>query len=146
MRMQGRLIRMAVATLALLACTALLSAQDPRQVPRNDKPFTSGVEITSVTATVTDKDGRLVTGLGREVFEVYEDGVRQQVTQFTNERVPIGLGVLLDISDSMFGRRIADARRAVDRFLFTLLDDSDEFFLVAFNHKPRVLTEWGRVH
>jgi len=36
--------------------------------------------------------------------------------------VPVGLGVLLDISDSMFGRRIEDARSAVDRFLFDLLD------------------------
>src|SRR5579871_1671167 len=110
----------------------------------NLRPFKSGIELTSLTATVTDKDGHLITGLGRDAFEVYEDGVRQQVTQFTNERVPIGLGVLLDISDSMYGRRIADARRAVNRFLFALLDDSDEFFLVAFNHKPRILTGWTR--
>jgi len=130
--------------LAVLLAGALW-LQDPQVMP-NLRPFKSGIELTSLTATVTDKDGHLITGLGRDAFEVYEDGVRQQVTQFTNERVPIGLGVLLDISDSMFGRRIADARRAVDRFLFTLLDDSDEFFLVAFNHKPRVLTEWGRAH
>jgi len=123
-------------------------AQDPArpQVQRDDKPFTSGVEITSVTATVTDKDGHLVTGLGREAFEVFEDGVRQTVTQFTNERVPIGLGVLLDISDSMFGKRIQDARAAVDRFLFTLLDEGDEFFLSAFNHCPRPLTAWTHGH
>ncbi|HYM23401.1 MAG TPA: VWA domain-containing protein [Vicinamibacterales bacterium] len=147
MRTKGRLIRTAVAPLALIACRALLAApmpQDPRQIPRTDKPFTSGVEITSVTATVTDKDGRLVTGLGREAFEVYEDGERQTVTQFTNERVPIGLGVLLDISDSMFGKRIQDARAAVERFLFTLLDEGDEFFLSAFNHRPRPLTGWTR--
>ena len=130
-----------------LVLTVLLGAiawpQAPAVVP-NQRPFKSGVELTSLNATVTDKEGHLVVGLGREAFQVYEDGVRQEVTQFTNERVPIGLGVLLDISDSMFGRRIADARHAVDRFLFTLLDDSDEFFLVAFNHKPRVLTEWTR--
>src|SRR5215472_2380907 len=127
--------------LALLVAGAL-SLQPPQTMP-NLRPFKSGIELTSLTATVTDRDGHLVTGLGREAFEVYEDGVKQEVTQFTNERVPIGLGVLLDVSDSMFGRRIADARTAVDRFLFTLLDDSDEFFLIAFNHKPRVLTGWG---
>src|SRR5581483_3182387 len=130
--------------LALLVAAALW-VQPPAVVP-NLKPFKAGVELTSLTATVTDKDGHLITGLGKEAFELYEDGVRQEVTQFTRERVPIGLGVLLDISDSMFGRRIADARTAVDRFLFTLLDDSDEFFLVAFNHKPRVLTDWTRAH
>ena len=64
------------------------------------------------------------------------------MTQFTRERVPVGLGVLIDISDSMFGQRIKDARAAVNRFLFELLDDSDEFFLVAFNHAPKTLTAW----
>ena len=135
---------------ALLVCGwpsgPVAQDQTRSQLPREDRPFTSGVEITSVTATVTDKEGHLVTGLGRDAFEVYEDGERQTVTQFTNERVPIGLGVLLDISDSMFGKRIRDARAAVDRFLFTLLDESDEFFLAAFNHKPRPLTTWTRGH
>ena len=56
--------------------------------------------------------------------------------------MPVSLGVLLDISDSMFGRRITDARAAVDRFLFEQLDHEDEFFILAFNHKPHVLTQW----
>src|SRR5437879_2585369 len=67
-------------------------------------------------------------------------------TPLPNERVPIGLGLLLDISDSMYGKRIADARAAVGRFLFTLLDESDQFFLVAFNHRPRTLTGWTHEH
>ena len=54
--------------------------------------------------------------------------------------MPVSLGVLLDISDSMFGRRIADARVAVDRFLFEQLNHEDEFFILAFNHQPHVLT------
>ena len=78
----------------------------------------SGVDVVAVTATVLDAEGRLATGLPREAFEVFEDGEPQTITQFTNERVPVGLGVLLDMSDSMFGRRIVDARAAVERFLF----------------------------
>ena len=132
----------AVAALAMAAVRARAQGGTGQAQARQDRPFTSGVEITSVTATVTDKNGALVTGLGREAFQVFEDGEAQQVTQFTNERVPIGLGVLLDISDSMFGQRIVDARAAVDRFLFSLLDDVDEFFLSAFNHRPRPLTGW----
>jgi Ca-activated chloride channel homolog len=42
----------------------------------------------------------------------------------------------------MFGKRIRDARAAVDRFLFDLLDPADEFFVFAFNHRPRPLTTW----
>jgi len=133
-------LRLAAAMAVLIGPTAL--ATQTQSPLRTDKPFQSGIEITSITATVTDKEGHLVAGLGREVFEVYEDGVRQTITQFTNERVPVGLGVALDISDSMFGKRIQDARAAVDRFLFELLDSSDEFFILAFNHQPRTLTGW----
>ena len=56
--------------------------------------------------------------------------------------MPVGLGVLLDMSDSMFGQRIVDARGAVERFLFELLNPSDEFFVLAFNHYPHILTRW----
>jgi Ca-activated chloride channel homolog len=121
------------------AMTVFASQQPPI---RDDRRFQSGIDVISITATVTDKDGRLITGLGREAFEVYEDGILQKITQFTNERVPVGLGVLLDVSDSMFGKRMLDARAAVDRFLFELLDATDEFFVLGFNHQPRVLTGW----
>lgn len=126
----------------LVVCGAALTAQQPSLV--DPRLFQSGIEVTSITATVTDRDGHLITGLEREAFEVFEDGTRQTITQFTRERVPVGLGVLLDNSDSMFGKRMEDARAAVDRFLFELLDPTDEFFLMAFNHRPRPLTGWTR--
>jgi VWFA-related protein len=104
--------------------------------------FQSGVNLITVTATVIDGDGHLVAGLPRDAFEVFEDGERQAITQFTNERVPVSLAVLLDVSDSMFGQRLVDARTAVERFLFDLLDKDDEFSVVAFNHEPTPLTPW----
>jgi Ca-activated chloride channel family protein len=133
--------RLAV-TLAFLAGTAA-PAQTPPPIT-DQRLFQSGIEVTSITATVTDREGRLVTGLARDAFEVYEDGVPQTITQFTRERVPVGVGVLLDGSDSMFGRRLQDARAAVERFLFDLLDETDEYFLMIFNHRPRAATGWTR--
>ena len=128
----------------LVALTVLAAARPGAQDRplRDPHPFRSGIEITSITATVRDAAGRLITDLARDAFEVYEDGERQTISQFTRERVPISLGVLLDVSDSMFGRRIQDARGAVDRFLFELLDPGDEFFILAFNHRPHILTRW----
>src|SRR5436189_5788544 len=123
----------------VVAASATLAAQPPF---RAERPFRTGIEVTSITATVTGGEGHLVVDLPREAFEVFEDGDRQPITQFTRERVPVGLGVLLDISDSMFGRRIQDARAAVHRFLFELLDSADEFFILAFNHTPKTLTGW----
>jgi Ca-activated chloride channel homolog len=105
-------------------------------------PLRSSIELTVVTATVRDADGKLVTGLPKEAFEVFEDGVRVPIAQFTNERVPLGLGLLLDTSDSMFGRRIKDAEAAVERFLVSLLDPKDAFFVMAFNHEARLLFGW----
>jgi VWFA-related protein len=126
-------------TAIVLTCAAL-AAQDATVGSR--RLFRSGVDVTSVNATVLDGEGHLVRGLDRDAFEIFEDGQLQRVTQFTGERVPIGLGVLLDTSDSMFGSRIRDARAAIDRFLFELLDRDDEFFVLAFNHAPHLLTGW----
>jgi Ca-activated chloride channel homolog len=136
----------ALVPVGVVVLAAIAAAAAPAQQPpiKDDRLFQSGIEVISVTATVTDRDGQPVTGLEREAFEVFEDGLHRDITQFTRERVPIGLGVLLDISDSMFGRRIQDARAAVNRFLFELLEPVDEFFVMAFNHKPKPLTGWTR--
>ena len=125
----------ALLTVAALAVT-VSTAQD------RGARFQSGIDLITVTATVIDGNNQLVTGLPRDVFEIYEDGERQAITQFTNERVPVALAVLLDVSDSMFGQRLADSRAAVEHFLFNLLDKNDEFAVVAFNHEPLPLTEW----
>lgn len=124
----------------VVLASAVLIAQDARF--RVKRPFRTGVDLTSVNATVVDADGQLVSGLAHEAFEIFEDGERQTVTQFVGERVPISLGLLLDTSDSMFGARLLEARAAVDRFLFELLDEQDEFFIMAFNHAPHLLTDW----
>ena len=132
-------IRNALLLLALPAVLALPVQQPSLQDPRT---FKSGIDITGVTVTVRDSDGRLVTGLTREDFDLFEDGDPQIITQFTRERVPVSVGVLLDISDSMFGRKIDEARIAVNGFLFEQLDAQDEFFILAFNHRPHVMTTW----
>jgi VWFA-related protein len=126
--------------LALALGATAMSEQPPAQLER--PKLRSSIELTVVTATVLDAEGHLMPGLPRDAFEIYEDGERQTVTQFTNERVPVALGLLLDVSDSMFGRRIQDARAAVERFLLELLEPSDAFFVMAFNHEPQLLTSW----
>ena len=125
--------------LALTAGLPLAAQERPLRAPH---PFSSGIEITSIAATVFDPNGRPVADLPRSAFTVREDGELQVVTQFTRDRVPLSLGVLIDVSDSMYGRRLQDARAAVERFLFELLDPSDEFFIMAFNHAPHLLTPW----
>jgi len=123
----------------LLACGVF--AAEP-QAPPKEGTFRSAIDLTTVNATVVSRDGGLITGLPRDAFDVYEDGLLQSITQFTNERVPVSLGILLDISDSMFGRRLLESREAIERFVVDLLDPEDEFALLAFNHQTYSLSGW----
>jgi Ca-activated chloride channel homolog len=123
----------AIAALSVVGC-AIVWAQAG--------PFRSRVDIVQVTVAVTDTNGRLITGLTQGDFQVFEDGVEQTITQFTDKRVPVSLGMLLDASDSMRGQAVVDARDAFDRFVGDLLLTEDEVFVATFNHMPRLLTKW----
>ena len=83
-----------------------------------------------------------ITNLEKSDFIVEEDGVAQPITQFTKERVPVSLSLTLDISDSMRGQRMADARAALAHFLDELLAVDDEASLLGFNHETRMFGQW----
>jgi Ca-activated chloride channel family protein len=106
--------------------------------------FRARLDLVQVTVSVTDAAGRLVTGLAKNDFQIWEDGVEQEITQFTDQRVPVSLGVLLDASDSMRGRPILDAQAALDRFVGELLFPDDQVFVATFNHLPRLASRWRR--
>ena len=106
--------------------------------------FRSGVELVNVTATVTDDTGRFVSGLLKEDFTVYDDGTRQDVTYFSNDRVPVSLGILLDTSGSMTSDKIATAKAAIERFIYDLLGKDDELFFMEFANHPRLAQQWTR--
>jgi len=124
-------------------CVLLVLAVFAGTTPAGQSPvFRGGVETVEVTVTVTDGNGRLITGLTRDDFQVYEDGVERPVTHFTGARLPVSLGIVLDISDSMVGQPIVDARAALDRFVGELLAAEDEAFIATFNHSQQVVAPW----
>ena len=138
-------IHLVVTVVALaLGGVALTAAPRPQRSADVTDVFRSGVDVVQVTATVTDSDGRLVADLEKDDFEIFEDGRLQTLTHFTRDRVPLSLGVVLDISQSMSGQRIDDARLALDQFLADRLDPADEVFVVVFNHSPSVEVSWTR--
>ena len=122
---------------AVIAATAVAGAQS-----QEGFRFRSGVDLVNVTATVTDEDGRFVSGLRREDFTVYEDGKLQHVSHFSNDRVPVSLGIVLDTSGSMQGQKWHAAREAIDKFLQQLNDEGDEFFLYRFSAGPDLVQDW----
>ena len=104
--------------------------------------FRTGVELINVAVTVVDANGRFVSGLRQEDFVVYEDGAEQTVTHFSNERVPVSLGLVVDTSGSMVGQKWSHAQSALNRFVLDLLGDSDEVFLYQFSTDPYLLEGW----
>jgi Ca-activated chloride channel homolog len=89
------------------------------------------VEVVQVAATVTDGKGRLVKGLGREAFRVFEDGREQDVTHFIGADAERELVVAVDMSGSM-GPAMARCREAVRRFLASMRP-RDAVTVLAFN-------------
>jgi Ca-activated chloride channel family protein len=92
-----------VATIAAALQIAVLAGQTPAQPPPQapQVPFRAGVDVVSLNVTVTDGTARYITDLAAEEFNVFEDGVKQDVTFFSRTNLPIALAILLDTSASM---------------------------------------------
>lgn len=99
---------------------------------RVDPPALSiGTDLVSLTVTVVDGQGALVPGLRQEHFAVFDNGERQTIEFFTNEDQPATIGLLVDSSGSMRGRR-DDVTSAAVAFA-AMCHPLDEFFTLNFN-------------
>ena len=105
----------------ILTSVILAASSSEQRRRRTDDVFRSGIDLVQMSATVVDEDGRLGGDLRREDFEVFEDAERQTITHFTRDRVPLSVGVVLDVSQSMYGQRIDAARLALERLLVELV-------------------------
>ena len=81
--------------------------------------FRTGARTVAVYATVAQKDGRLVTDLTRDVFEIREDGKPQPITVFSTEVQPVSVVVMLDHSGSMRGN-VGLVEQAAEAFIKSL--------------------------
>ena len=96
-------------------------------------------DLVVIPVTVTDGKGRVVDGLQKEHFALYEDKVEQQITHFASEDAPVSIGLVFDTSDSM-APKLRRAREAVDALLNNT-NPEDEFFLVQFSDHAQLLVD-----
>ena len=96
-----------------------------------DPVFRSDTRLVVLHATVLDKDGHLVTNLGREAFTVQENGTPQPLRLFRREDVPVSMGLIIDNSGSMRNKRTRVSQAAVA--LVKASNPQDEMFIVNFN-------------
>ena len=106
----------------------------------HSKPLSVNVEMVLVPVTITDPMNRLVTGLDRENFNLFEGKERQEIKTFSSEDAPVSLGVIFDMSGSM-SSKIERAREAVIEF-FKTANPQDEFFMVTFADKPEEISDF----
>lgn len=104
----------ALAMLLGLCGSAIVSrAQDPDDVVRTE------VSLVQLNVGVVNREGRAITSLSRNDFAVYEDGVKQSISQFEPTNAPFSLVLLLDVSGSTINFR-PQLKLATQRFLDAL--------------------------
>lgn len=144
---QSRRILFAVAVCVLIVLPLAGQQKTPGPAKagpeRKDAPGKTikiDVDRVQVYTTVTDPYNRLVTGLEKEHFRVFEDNIEQEVLAFSSEDVPISIGVIFDMSGSM-SNKIDKARSAAVQF-FRTANPQDEFLLVPFNDRAQLATRF----
>jgi len=122
-----------------LAFVAAVSAQKPATTPT--PPVSDDIGPTKVfevrlPVTVTQKK-KLISGLGRGDFAVFEDGVQQEVTFFSSEKSnpPVYVGVLMDTSPSTAGK-MKFSKEAAKNFIYTVIQlRKDKAAFMTFDHE-----------
>lgn len=110
----------------------------PGQTIKEGQALHIDVNLALVNVTVTDPYSRIVTGLESDNFRIFEDNIEQEVVNFSSEDVPISIGVILDLSGSM-ADKLGKAKEAALQF-FKTANPQDEFFLVGFNDRARLIS------
>jgi Ca-activated chloride channel homolog len=91
------------------------------------------VRLVVLHASVRDKKGAVVSGLRQRNFEVNEDGQRQTIRSFQAEDIPVAVGLVVDNSGSMSGKR-SDVNAAAAAFTRSS-NPGDQIFIVKFNER-----------
>jgi Ca-activated chloride channel family protein len=138
-------MRQLPALILVSSLTLPLQAQVPTATPTARTPtFGVEIEVINLTVSVTDSRSRYVTDLKDDDFAVFEDGIRQELSIFRHEDIPISLVLVLDTSASM-DEKLSTAQQAAIRFTRTLRPQ-DNAQVMQFNDRTTVLQEFTPEH
>jgi len=120
--------------------------RDPVRSPDRDEPakpasgetskegkgytIVSDVEEVSLNVTVLDGGGHIVQDLKKDDFRVLEDNIQQNLLSFQHADIPVSIGLVIDNSGSMYKKRPAVNKAALDLILAS--NPKDEAFVVNF--------------
>jgi len=98
------------------------------------------VDMVLVPVTVTDPMNRLVTGLEKDDFQVFENNSEQKIGNFACEDAPVSIGIIFDLSGSMT-HKLVRAKESILQFIKTA-NPQDEFFVIGFNDRPELIEDF----
>jgi Ca-activated chloride channel family protein len=105
-----------------------------------ERPLKVAVDLVLVPVTITDPMNRLVTGLDKDNFELFEGNAKEEIKSFSSEDAPVSLGVIFDSSGSM-SSKMDRAKDAVIEF-FKTANPQDEFFMITFSDEPEMVNDF----
>jgi VWFA-related protein len=107
-----------------------------------DAKFSTDVKVVNVLVTVHDKQGKIISDLAKDDFDLSEEGRPQTIRYFTRETdLPLTLGLLVDTSLSQ-RRVLGEEKDASRRFIEKVLrEDRDQTFLIHFDHDTELLQD-----
>jgi Ca-activated chloride channel homolog len=144
--LQGRLwMRVPFTQYGVLLLIGVCAAQvcAAQSAPAEKVPETTfrvGTDLVLLNVSVFDAEWKVIKGLPKSAFTVFENGVKQEVTVFRQEDVPVSLGLIIDNSTSMRDKRERVASAALA--MVKASNPDDEVFIVNFNEEPTLAQEF----
>ena len=130
--MKQRPLPLVILVATAIAAPLVLRAQQPA--------FRSAIDVVSMNVTVTDSTNKYITDLTEKDFEIFEDGVKQDMTLFNRTNLPVALSLLIDTSSSMEDR-MTTAQDAAIGFV-RKLRATDLGEVIGFDSRAEVLQKF----
>lgn len=120
------------------------SPQKPGTEVDDKHPVIVNTDLITANVTVTDVYGRFVSGLNKNAFSVFDGTEKQDITFFSDEDVPVSVGILFDLTGSMSGEKVQRAKNAIKHFMDTS-HEKDEYFLITLQSgSPHLIADRTR--
>lgn len=128
--------------------------EEEKNAVRDDDPITVKTNIVSVDTVVYDKKtGQILTNLKKENFAIFENGVKQDISQFATPDAPITVSVVVEYSkwSEVFGyyanrgfeQGKMEVVRPVAQFLMRFIKPPDDYAsVIAFDIRPTPITDF----
>lgn len=144
--MNIRALRIAIPVFLLAVAAVSAQQSQPPAPPQTQNQagrqgtIVRNVNLVDVLFSVVTKHEKLVTDLNKENFKVFDDGVQQEISSFSQPTdLPLRIGMVLDTSNSIRDRLKFEQEAAIDFIFNALHRDRDQGFLMTFDDGPQVI-------